>query len=102
MSASKKGAVAGSAVIACCVAFTPTWEGMDSVAVVDRIGTGHPVTYCYGQTSEFGDVKAGQHFTKVECDKKLAASLPKYQFASLVNEIEPPQRAKSLLLATPG
>lgn len=70
--------VSGSAAIACCVAFTPIWEGMDSVAKVDRIGTGHPITYCYGQTDEFGKVKVGQRFTKAECDAKLAESLPHY------------------------
>jgi lysozyme len=70
--------VGGAGVIACCVAFTPTWEGIDRVAKVDRIGTGHPVTYCYGQTDEFGKVKVGQRFTKKQCDEKLAESLPKY------------------------
>lgn len=76
----KKTIAAGTAggVIACCVAFTSIWEGMDKVAVVDRIGTGHPVTYCYGQTDEFGKVRPGQRFTKAECDEKLAESLPKY------------------------
>ena len=51
----------GAAVIACCVAFLPNWEGMDKVARRDAIGTGHPVTYCYGQTSEFGDVAVGPY-----------------------------------------
>jgi lysozyme len=70
---------AGSAgVIAAAVAFTPSWEGMDAVAKRDMIGTGHPVTYCYGQTAEFGKVAVGTHFTKSECDQKLAESLPKY------------------------
>lgn len=72
------GTVSGAGAIACCVAFLPTWEGMDKVARRDAIGTGHPITYCYGQTAEFGDVKAGTHFTKQECDAKLAESLPKY------------------------
>ncbi len=65
-------------VIACCVAFTPTWEGMKSVASRDKIGTGHPVDYCYGQTDEFGKVKVGTRFTKKQCGEKLAESLPKY------------------------
>jgi lysozyme len=72
------GSVAGAGVIACCVAFTPTLEGMDKVAKRDMIGTGHPVTYCYGQTDEFGKVKVGTKFTKADCDVKLAESLPKY------------------------
>jgi lysozyme len=76
--ASTAGGLAGAGVIACCVAFLPNWEGMDKVAKKDMIGTGHPVTYCYGQTDEFGKVKAGTRFTKQECDEKLAESLPKY------------------------
>jgi lysozyme len=67
-----------AAVIAATVAFLPAWEGMDKVAKRDMIGTGHPVTYCYGQTDEFGKVKVGTRFTKAECDAKLAQSLPKY------------------------
>jgi lysozyme len=75
----QKALGAGSAaVIAATVAFLPNWEGMDKVAKKDMIGTGHPITYCYGQTSEFGDVKVGTHFTKRECDEKLAESLPFY------------------------
>lgn len=75
----KVAAGSGSAaVIAATVAFTPAWEGMDTVARRDPIGTGHPITYCYGQTSEFGRVKEGTRFTKTECDEKLKESLPKY------------------------
>ncbi len=68
----------GAAVIAATVVFLPVWEGMDSVAKKDMIGTGHPVTYCYGQTDEFGNVKEGTRFTKQDCDAKLKQSLPKY------------------------
>jgi lysozyme len=72
---------------------------MDAVAKKDMIGTGHPVTYCYGQTDEFGKVKEGTRFTKAECDKKLAESLPKY-----LAKIEPcikvplPDKTKAALL----
>jgi lysozyme len=72
------GATGSAAVIAATVVFLPNWEGMDKVAKRDLIGTGHPITYCYGQTDEFGAVKAGTRFTKQECDQKLAESLPKY------------------------
>ncbi|MEY9676035.1 lysozyme [Bradyrhizobium elkanii] len=68
----------GAAVIAATVAFLPAWEGMDRVAKRDMIGTGHPITYCFGQTDEFGKVKAGTRFSKQECDEKLAQSLPTY------------------------
>ncbi len=71
-------AAATAGVIAAAIAFTPTWEGMDAVAKRDMIGTGHPVTYCYGQTDEFGQVKVGMRFTIKQCDDALAKSLPKY------------------------
>jgi lysozyme len=67
-----------AAVISVTAGFTPVWEGMDVVAKKDMIGTGHPMTYCYGQTDEFGKVKAGTRFTKQQCDEFLAKSLPKY------------------------
>lgn len=94
---------AGSAaVIAATVAFLPNWEGMDKVAKKDMIGTGHPVTYCYGQTSEFGDVKVGTRFTKSECDAKLAESLPKYleQLDKCVKVVLPTKVMASLLDAS--
>ncbi len=79
MSVRKSGAtVCGAGAIACCVAFTPNWEGQDLVARRDMIGTGHPVTYCNGLTDEFGKVKVGQRFTPEQCRKALAEALPKY------------------------
>ena len=79
MSIRKSAITVGSAgVIAATVAFLPGWEGMDATARIDRIGTGHPVTYCYGETSELGRVRVGTRFTKGQCDQALAASLPKY------------------------
>jgi lysozyme len=96
----KTAAATGSAgVIAATVVFLPQWEGMDSVAKRDMIGTGHPVTYCYGQTDEFGQVRVGTRFTKQECDQKLAESLPRY-----LAKIEPcikvplPGKTKAALL----
>jgi lysozyme len=79
MSKAKTGAtVAGAGAIACCVAFLPAWEGTDRVAKRDMIGTGHPITYCHGQTDEFGKVKVGTRFTDEQCNDMLAASLPRY------------------------
>lgn len=74
----KMAAGTAAAVISVATVFTPVWEGMDVVAKKDMIGTGHPVTYCYGQTDEFGAVKVGTRFTKKQCDEALAKSLPKY------------------------
>lgn len=77
----RRGALTGAAmaaVVSVLVQFTPQWEGLKLVAGRDKIGTGHPVDYCFGQTDEFGTVKVGQRFTPEQCDKKLAESLPKY------------------------
>jgi lysozyme len=74
----KLAGVSTAAVIAATVPVLTTWEGTDYVAKPDMIGTGHPITYCHGQTDEFGRVKAGTRFTKDQCDKMLAESLPPY------------------------
>lgn len=96
----KKGAAISAGVIGCCVAFTPLWEGMDTVARPDAIGTGHPLTFCFGSTpNDDPSVRAGQHFTKQECDKRLADSLPKY-----LSQIKPcirvalPEKTEAALL----
>lgn len=78
MKTSTKVAGGSAAVIAAAITFTPGWEGMDLTAKRDMIGTGHPVTYCIGQTDEFGKVKVGQKFTPAQCNELLAKSLPKY------------------------
>lgn len=74
----KVGSGFALAVISVATVFTPVWEGTDLVAKKDMIGTGHPMTYCHGQTDEFGKVKAGQRFTPAQCKDLLAKSLPKY------------------------
>ena len=81
--ASKKAKTAvavgsAAAIFAVTVPFLTKWEGTDLVAKRDMIGTGHPVTYCHGQTDEFGKVKVGTRFTPAQCDAKLGASLPTY------------------------
>lgn len=78
MKTSTKAGGFATAVIAVATVFTPVWEGTDLVAKKDMIGTGHPMTYCHGQTDEFGKVKAGQKFTPAQCKDLLAKSLPKY------------------------
>lgn len=78
MKTSYKVGTGAAAVIAVAAVFLPGWEGMTTVAKRDAIGKGHPMEYCYGQTDEFGAVKAGTRFTKQQCDELLAKSLPKY------------------------
>lgn len=73
---------AAGAVLATLVVFTPTWEGTDYIAKPDAVGTGHPITWCHGQTNADrtpgNKVVSGQRFTKQECDAELEKSLPAY------------------------
>lgn len=62
--------------MAACAALTGAFEGCDLTAKVDRIGTGHPLTWCHGET--IGKAYAGEKFTHAECDAMLAARLPQY------------------------
>ena len=66
---------ASAAVITLACSFIQPWEGLWLVAKVDKIGTGRPVTVCYGETE---GVKLGQRFTKQQCDEMLAKKLPRY------------------------
>lgn len=78
MKTSTKAGAGSLAVIAAATTILTVWEGTDLVAKKDMIGTGHPMTYCHGQTDEFGKVKEGQRFTPAQCKELLAKSLPKY------------------------
>lgn len=72
----KVGISAGA--ITAAITFIQPWEGLWTTAKVDTIGTGHPVTYCYGMTSEAGRVEVGKKFTPKQCTDLLAQTLPKY------------------------
>jgi lysozyme len=55
------------------------FEGFASKPYVDRVGTGQPITWCYGETKSDHPVPAmGTTFTKAECQAILATDLPKY------------------------
>lgn len=97
--AHKSGAV-GVGAILLAASFIMPWEGIWTTAKVDTIGTGHPITYCYGQTSEFGDVKVGQRFTPNQCSDLLAKSLPKYwdKIAPCIH-VPLPDKSKAALIS---
>ncbi len=96
MTVKKTAATGTAAVIAATVLFLPGWEGTDHVAKRDAIGTGHPLTWCHGQTSaDDPTVKPGQRFNDKQCDEYLAKSLPKY-LASLDKCIKVPLPSKSV------
>lgn len=67
-----------AAALTLAIPHVSKWEGIWLTAKVDTIGTGQPVTYCYGQTDEFGKVKVGTKFTVEQCKQMLLLSLPKY------------------------
>ena len=68
------GAIGGA--IALASLFIQPWEGLWTTAKVDRIGTGQPVTWCYGETE--GPVKVGERFTPKQCSEMLEKKLPRY------------------------
>ncbi len=67
-------AASAAALVTACTYVKP-WEGLWLTAKVDTIGTGRPVTACYGETE---NVRLGQRFTKQECDDLLAVKLKRY------------------------
>jgi lysozyme len=67
--------VASAAAIAAALPAVKAYEGLWLTAKVDTIGTGRPVTACYGETE---NVRLGQKFTKQECDDLLAVKLKRY------------------------
>lgn len=74
MKNSAKAAATAAMITLACAQIKP-WEGLWLTAKVDRIGTGRPVTACYGETV---GVKLGQKFTKEQCDEMLAKRVPQY------------------------
>lgn len=74
------GAVAAAIMIA--VAFTAPREGFAPRSYVDTVGTGHPQTWCYGETKADGPPPPwSKVFTKAECQTLLGKSLVKYDTA---------------------
>ncbi len=69
------GTVASSMALATACAYVKPWEGLWLTARVDRVGTGQPVTACYGETE---NVYLGERFTKQECDDLLTFKLKRY------------------------
>ena len=72
----KTGWVAAAAIT---VALVAGFEGYASKPYVDTVGTGHPETWCYGETAaDGGKVPAyGTLFTKAECQVSLQEKLTK-------------------------
>lgn len=96
-------AVAAATWLAVATPFIAGFEGYAKRPYVDRVGTGHPITWCYGETkADGGPVPAmGTLFTKQECtdalqrklstvyapavDKCVHVALPPHRKAALVS-----------------
>jgi lysozyme len=69
---------AAGAWVGICIACTAGFEGYASKPYVDRVGTGHPITWCYGETGADGPIPAmGTTFTKAQCSEQLGIQLTK-------------------------
>lgn len=69
------GATAAAAV-AIAATFIAPFEGYASKPYVDRVGTGHPITYCFGETAADGPLPPlNKIFTKEECTQQLEHDL---------------------------
>lgn len=66
----------GAVAIAIAATFIAPWEGFAPKPYVDRIGTGQPITWCYGETKADGPVPPmNTVFTKKECTDELQKKL---------------------------
>jgi lysozyme len=92
----KAGAWVGLAV-----AMVGAYEGFAPKPYVDKIGTGQPITWCYGETKADGRPVPpfSKVFTKEECQSDLGKDLLKYDAMvhSCVKVTLPPHREAALV-----
>ena len=90
-----------AAAIAIAVAFIQPFEGYAAKPYVDRVGTGHPVTWCYGETHADGPVPPlNKVFSKAECTAELQRDLTeKYdpEVRKCIHVPLPPHREAALV-----
>jgi lysozyme len=101
MKTAKTAGAAGAGAILLAVAVLQPLEGLWTTAKVDNIGTGDPVTVCYGATrAEIPDLKVGDKYTKQQCIDLLKKSVPKYwsEIASCIH-VSLPDSAKAALIS---
>ena len=65
--------------VAIAITIASAFEGFSAKPYVDRVGRGHPETWCYGTTaSDHPAPPYGTIFTKLECQTMLGSDLLKY------------------------
>ncbi len=95
------GKVAAWATVA--TIFVAGFEGFAAHPYVDRIGTGHPITWCYGETAADRPAPPmSMTFTKAQCLDELGVDLQKYDVMvhSCIHVALPPHREAALVSFT--
>lgn len=85
---------------AVAITIVASFEGYASRPYVDTVGTGHPITWCYGTTSADHPVpKKGTTFTEAECKQLLGIDLQKYDamVRKCIHVALPPHREAALV-----
>lgn len=74
-----------AAVFAAATGILVVWEGMNPVAVHERVDPPGVITVCIGRTNyDDPSLKAGQRYTKDQCKQFLKEDLPRYN--AMVNK----------------
>ena len=98
-----KGAAAATAVwLTVAITIVSAFEGFASKPYVDRVGTGHPETWCYGMTKAEGPPPPySKVFTKAECQGYLGPGLQKYDtgIKQCIHVPMPPHREAAMVSA---
>jgi lysozyme len=93
-------AAAIAAALAVATPFVAGFEGFSSKPYVDTVGTGHPITWCYGETGADGPVphmnaRFSEEFCRAELRQKLETKyLP---FVQKCAGPQPPHRTAALV-----
>ena len=91
---------ASATAIALCVTIISHWEGMDLTAKHQSIDPPGVITACIGRTNyDDPTLKAGQHFTKAQCEQFLRDDLPKYDamMRRCIHVAMPPHRYAAIV-----
>ena len=90
----------GAAWVVIALTLVAAFEGFARHPYIDRVGTGQPVTYCYGATAADGPLPPlDRTFTKEACQAILAKDLVKYDnyVHGCIHVALPPHREAALV-----
>ena len=97
----KRNAGRSAAWLTICVTLAAGFEGYAAHPYIDRIGTGHPITWCYGETKADGPVpKMTATFSEAYCKEELAKKLATVYgpaIAKCIHVTMPPHREAAIV-----